>query len=250
MTAAAAMLGPASAKDARVPGDAGLSHVGMVRSRNEDALVRRPGDRFWAVADGMGGLERGDWAAQLLAGALRGVTLRGALAADAEAVADAIQASNGAICRQSEAQGAAIGSTVVALLMREARFAVLWAGDSRAYRLRVGVLEQLSRDHTQVQDRVDRGYMTSEEARTHPMAHVLTRAVGVTPSLQLDVLYGDVEAGDVFLLCSDGLHGVASDAEIAEGMASGSPEDACARLLALCLERGAPDNVTLVAVTA
>ena len=250
MTAAVTVLGAGLLARAGVWRDAGLSHVGKVRSRNEDALVQRPGDGLWAVADGMGGLERGDWAAELVAGALRHAVLHGRLEPDAEALAAAIQSANDAICRQSQAQGAAIGSTVVGLLMHEARFAVLWAGDSRAYRLRGGVLVQLTRDHTQVQDRVDRGYMTPEEARTHPMAHVLTRAVGVTPTLELDALYGDVEAGDLFLLCSDGLHGVASDAEIADGLASGSPEESCARLLTLCLERGAPDNVTLAAVAA
>jgi serine/threonine protein phosphatase PrpC len=123
---------------------------------------------------------------------------------------------------------------------------VLWAGDSRAYLLREGRLARLTRDHTQVQDRVERGLLSPDEARTHPMAHVLTRAVGVGPELELARADGAAWPGDTFLLCSDGLHGVAEDAEIAAALAGKSPSVACEALLALAYERGAPDNVTVV----
>ena len=226
--------------------DAASSHVGKVRASNEDAFVIRPEAGLWAVADGMGGLARGEWASGVIVRALDDLRFTGAPRADQALLTDAIEAANAAVHGQAGAYGAAIGSTVVALLLRDGRFSVTWAGDSRAYRLRDDRLDQLTRDHTQVQDRVDRGLLTPAEARAHPMAHVLTRAVGVQAILELDSAEGAARTGDVFLLCSDGLHGVAGDDEIAAILRSGEPQSACDRLVALCLAKGAPDNVTVV----
>ncbi len=104
-----------------------------------------------------------------------------------------------------------MGSTVVALLVQARRyFAVLWAGDSRIYLCREGWLHQLTRDHTQVQDMVEAGLLSPEDAKEHPMKHVLARAVGVQPHLQLDAIVDEVDVGDMFLLCSDGLTGQVS----------------------------------------
>ena len=228
--------------------DAARTDVGKVREVNEDSYVSRPDEGLWAVADGMGGFEHGQWASQTVVASLNQAILTGDFDADSLRVADAIHAANTTIHAESEAEGKRMGSTAAVLLVRERRFAVLWAGDSRVYLLRDGVLFRLSRDHTQVQELVDRGMLTLEEAAHHPMAHVVSRAVGVQPALQVDAIVDEANVGDVFMLCSDGLYGEVADAEIAETLGSGRPAMACDRLVETALERGARDNVTVIAV--
>ena len=128
-------------------------------------------------------------------------------------------------------------------------FAVLWAGDSRAYLYRDHHLYLLTRDHTQVEALLERGLLTIEQAVDHPMKHVLARAVGVQEHLQIDAIRDTVAARDVFLLCSDGLYAVMTDAEIA-AIIEEQGSDACERLIETCLDRGAPDNVTVTLVAA
>ncbi len=230
---------------------AAVSHPGLVRRANEDSFCDRAADGVWAVADGMGGHAHGDWASRALAGALANAALAEAFEDAANAVADGIHHGNRLIWREAQRRGQQMGSTVVALLVRDRRFAVLWVGDSRAYLLRAGRLHQLTRDHTQVQELVDRGLLTPDEARTHSRGHVLSRAVGVSERLQVDAVTDEVEPGDVFLLCSDGLTGPVADAEIAALLGDGLGRQATVdRLVALTLERGAPDNVTAVLVSA
>ena len=142
-----------------------------------------------------------------------------------------------------------MGSTFVALVIRDDEFAVLWAGDSRAYVYRDGQLVHLTQDHTQVQAMLDRGLLTPEEALEHPMRHVLARAVGVEEVLQIDAIRDMVEPRDLFLLCSDGLHGLVSDDRIAAILAQ-SGSAAAEDLIAECLAGGAPDNVTVTLVAA
>ena len=173
--------------------------------------------------------------------------LSGDLESDCDRVAEAVAKANRLIRERARSRAAPIGSTVVTLLLSGARYAVFWAGDSRAYRVRGGELVQLTRDHTQVQERVDRGLMTADEARGHPMAHVLTRAVGVDEEPALAYAEGEVRPGDRFLLCSDGLHGCVSPREIYEALRLGPPAATCDSLMELCLARGAPDNVTVIA---
>jgi serine/threonine protein phosphatase PrpC len=127
---------------------------------------------------------------------------------------------------------------------------LLWVGDSRAYLMRDGELAQLSRDHTQVQEMVDRGVLSAEDALGHPMGHVLSRAVGVREEMEISEASGEVRPGDIFLLCSDGLHGYVDEKEIARLLARGSPERASEDLVDLTLANGAPDNVTVVAIWA
>lgn len=227
---------------------AGVSDVGLKRKANEDSLVERPDINLWAVADGMGGHKNGRWASTTIAEALKGLSVRGEFDADVSAVADAIHAANRQIYQAGQAEGASMGSTVVALLLNGRRFAVLWAGDSRIYLQRGGELHRLTHDHTQVQGMVDAGLLTEAEAAHHPMSHVLTRAVGVDAELELDGVADEAEAGDVFLLCSDGLHGVVTEDEIGAALAKVQPAAAADLLLQLCLSRGAPDNVTIAVV--
>jgi serine/threonine protein phosphatase PrpC len=203
---------------------------------------------LWVVADGMGGHANGRWASGVIVDTVAPLTASGDLDADIRRVADAIHAANSTIHERTVADGVSMGSTVAALLVQEGFFAVLWVGDSRVYLFRDGQLHQLSRDHTQVQEMVDAGILSAEEAKTHPMSHVLARAVGVQSSLELDVIVDEAEVGDTFLLCSDGLTARVAPDEIAAAMAGGQPHVTSSSLVELCLERGAPDNVTAIAV--
>jgi serine/threonine protein phosphatase PrpC len=228
----------------------GRTHQGRVRDHNEDSFCAREPHGLWAVADGMGGHEGGEWASAKLVEKLDAAELPDDLEEACAAVTEAILNANRDILSEGQKRGKQMGSTIVVLLVQDQRYAVLWVGDSRAYRLRDGELAQLSRDHSQVQEMVDRGIMRAEEAIGHPMGHILSRAVGVREEVQIDAVTGDVQPGDVFLLCSDGLHGYVDEKEIARLLARGSPERASEELVELTLANGAPDNVTVVAVWA
>lgn len=228
--------------------DAALSDPGRVRAANEDAFVSAPERGLWAVADGMGGHVNGQWASKTVAQSLDAIAFAGDFDGDSLRVADAIHAANATIFTEASAAGKQMGSTAVALFLHGRRFVVLWAGDSRGYLLRDGALHRLTRDHTQVQEMVDRGMLTAEDAKNHPMSHVISRAVGVQAVLEVDAVADEIQTGDIFLLCSDGLYGVVPDDEIAGYLKGHSPENACRNLVQICLERGAPDNVTVIAV--
>ena len=229
---------------------AALTHQGRVREQNQDSFCIRERDGLWAVADGMGGHEGGEWASGRLVGELDGIEIPPVSRRPATRVAEAIGAANAAIVAEGEARGSRMGTTIVALLVREQRYLVLWVGDSRAYLLRDGAFTQLSRDHTQVQEMVDRGLMAPDEVAGHPMGHIFSRAVGVRGTLEIDRVEGEVRPGDVFLLCSDGLHSYVGEDEIRRRLGRGSPERALDELIALTLEAGAPDNVTAIAIWA
>ena len=226
------------------------THEGRVRDHNEDSYCAKEPQGLWAVADGMGGHEGGEWASAKLVEKLDEIELPKDFDQARELVAEAIRKANRAILVEARNRGKQMGSTIVALLVHEQEYAVVWVGDSRAYLLRDGELRQLSRDHSQVQEMVDRGIMKPEDAINHPMGHILSRAVGVRDEVQVDQVTGDVVPGDVFLLCSDGLHGYVDEKEIARLLARGSPERASEELVELTLQNGAPDNVTVIAVWA
>jgi len=226
--------------------DATLTHPGRVRSDNEDQVLARPDQGLWAVADGMGGHANGKWASKAITSALEAAVLPSDFDAAAAAAASAVHDANDRIWAKSGGQP--MGSTVVALLLRDRRFVVLWAGDSRCYLLRDGELYQLTVDHSQVQDMVISGRLTPEEAENHPMSHVLSRAVGVAPRLELDAVSDEAKVGDVFLVCSDGLTRTIPDSELATMLAQGNPAATADGLVKVCLERGAPDNVSVVVV--
>lgn len=224
---------------------AARTHVGRVRQLNEDSYVARPDIGLWAVADGMGGHERGDEASRLIASRLEALTPPDSAPTFLRAVEGAVLACDQEVAAWPEGTS---GSTVVALLAFGGHFALLWAGDSRAYRLREGRLERLTVDHSLVQELVAAGELTPEAARHHPYRNRITRAVGVGHGLELDRLQGELAAGDLFLLCSDGLTGELRDDEIASLLAADAPDAAADRLIARALESGGQDNVTLVLV--
>ncbi|HTC84284.1 MAG TPA: protein phosphatase 2C domain-containing protein [Rhizomicrobium sp.] len=226
------------------------THAGCRRKINEDAMLSRPDLGLWAVADGMGGHEAGEVASALVVGMLEG--------AGAEAELSARIAKSGAVLHkanqllQSMAQESGsrrtIGTTIVLMAVDRTSFACLWAGDSRAYLARDGALAQLTHDHSLVQQLVDSGDIDPGLAAKHPNANVILRAVGAMPELEIDNVEGEVRAGDVFLLASDGLTRLVSDSEILDQLGASNLEAAADRLLDMCLDRKAPDNVTFVIV--
>jgi serine/threonine protein phosphatase PrpC len=228
---------------------AGASHVGKVRALNEDSWIARPEIGLWAVADGMGGHGGGDVASQAvikILGELPAPPSAAALLAEFETRIAAVNAELRALA--TSRSKAVIGATLVALLVQDRHFACVWCGDSRAYRLRAGALARISRDHSEVQDLIDRGVLGLEEAKTWPRRNVVTRALGVSDQVELEIVDGPASAGDRFLLCSDGLTAHVEDAEIAALLATEDARKICDDLIALTLERGASDNVTVMVV--
>lgn len=229
---------------------AAQTHQGRVRDKNQDSFCIRERDGLWAVADGMGGHEGGEWASARLVRELERAELPDGIEQAGERVAAAMRAANDAILAEAGERGGQMGTTVAALLVRERDYLVQWIGDSRAYLLRDGAFTQLSRDHTQVQEMVERGLLRASELAGHPMGHILSRAVGVRGEIEIDQAGGEVRPGDVFLLCSDGLHSYVEEEEIRRLLGRGSPARALDDLIAATLAAGAPDNVTAIAIWA
>lgn len=198
----------------------------------------------------MGGMTAGDVASQAIVAALDTVTAAdspAALMAEVRAQLDGVNRELRLLAARRGA-GTVIGSTIAGLVVHGGHFACFWAGDSRVYRQRAGELDRLTRDHSLVQAMVDAGVLAPEDAERHPHASVIQRAVGVEDALQLDCVHAAVRPGDVFLLCSDGLTRVVGDQELEAALESGPIEAVCDALLATVLERGAPDNVTVMLV--
>ena len=227
---------------------AAMTHVGRVRSTNEDAVAAAGAQPLCVVADGMGGHMRGAWAARTVCEAVSRVRLTGAFEADCVTVAAALSDANDVIYAEGERGGATIGTTVAALLLADGRYACLWAGDSRIYLWRDRALLPLTTDNSHVEELVVAGLVDRKAARDHPLGHLVTRAIGVVPGAAVDLVTDILGADDVFLLCSDGLTKVLEDAAIAAVLASHPPEAACRELIRLTLEGGAPDNVSIVIV--
>lgn len=224
------------------------THAGAVRKLNEDALLMQPEDDHWVVADGMGGHKVGDVASREIVRALSELTVPDRLPDAVDAVEDCLIGVNRGLQQYAlqELDGGTLGSTVVDLVIRGRVGACLWAGDSRLYRYRRQQLTQISRDHSQVEDMVQMGLISAEEARGHQCSNVITRAIGVEDSLFMDLQVFDVQLGDLYLLCSDGLHGVLAPDAIASMMAVREPEACVEQLMEAAMEAGAPDNVTVV----
>ena len=224
------------------------THVGLRRKVNEDSLAVRTERGLWAVADGMGGHEAGDVASSKVTEALLNLPIVYGLDELVECAVAAVGNVNRELIALASSTGSerTIGTTVVGLAIAGGQYRCFWAGDSRAYRVRQGQIEQLTRDHSLVQGLVDAGMLEPAEAATHPNANVVTRAVGVAPELKIEIASGDAMAGDQFLLASDGLTRVVEDSELASVLASRPPEEAADQLVETVLSRGAPDNVTII----
>jgi serine/threonine protein phosphatase Stp1 len=225
------------------PSDSAATHQGG-RPYNEDAYFSCADLGLWAVADGAGGHADGAIASAAVVEALAAIP--GGLSG-AELLAQLRVRLESAHMQLLAREGdTIIASTVVVLVIRGDHFACLWAGDSRAYLLRHGVLRQITEDHSLVQQLVDEGVIDTEEAERHPQRNVITRAIGGGgKALELQKVSGRVLAGDVFLLCSDGVSKLLADADLATQLGAGAGAEDLVRTV---LARGASDNVTAVVV--
>jgi serine/threonine protein phosphatase PrpC len=230
------------------------SETGYVRSENQDRMswIRAPACDVFVVSDGMGGHAGGALAAQLTVQTLQERLSGMTSVEDAGATLErAFQAANEAVYERGQTGSAAtarMGATAVALLAAGPRIMLAHVGDSRAYRLtRGGVLERLTKDHSLVQRMVDAGMLTEAQAADHPDSSVLERAMGQAPRVEVEVsAWRPMRAGEVCMLCSDGLCGYVGDDEIAAVMRGGQPpQDMADQLVRLALERGGEDNVTV-----
>ena len=222
------------------------SDVGLLRTLNEDSMYAGP--RLLAIADGMGGHAAGEVASRIAIESVAPLdedqpgddmlaTLRQAVDSASAYLRDMVSAD-------TALEG--MGTTLTALLFAGHRLGLLHIGDSRAYLLRDGELTQITHDHTLVQGLIDEGRLSPEEANTHPQRSWITRALDGRSSVDPDVSVREVQAGDRYLICSDGLSGPVSQQTLAETLQSGSPQDACDRLVDLALRAGGPDNISAI----
>lgn len=244
----------------------GLTDRGLVRSSNQDAFAVEDRLRLWVVADGMGGHAGGDVASRLAVDAVlthvrarasAGGAAEGAgPASDERLLREAIDAAQRAILHEARARKelTGMGTTCVALRISSAPdplATIAHVGDSRAYRLRGNRLEQLTRDHSLLDDYIRRGLVTPAQAFTHPLRHVLSRALG-TGTCEPDVGVHDLEDSDLILLCTDGLTKMIKDDRIADVLLRErtAPDRACGALVQEALGHGGADNVTVIICTA
>ncbi len=229
---------------------ASRSSVGNVREVNEDACLDMPAQGLWVVADGMGGHSAGDVASQMLVGKLEGVATHDRFGDFVEDVEDRVLEVNSRLHSLSirDEQPRVIGTTLAALLANGSYAVAMWVGDSRVYRLRDGEFEQITTDHSEVNEMVAQGKITAEEAEDHPSANIVTRAVGGLETVYVDLDLLELKDEDRFLICSDGLFKDVSTDEMKDMVGTGSCVEACDALVDTVLSREAPDNVTVVIV--
>lgn len=215
------------------------THVGRVRTINEDRVLDQPERRLWAVADGMGGHSSGDVAAQMAIDGLDRVQMP-----SADAILTALQSANADIFEKLGCAGRRSGTTIVAAHVADGFVNLFWAGDSRAYRIREGAIQLLTRDHSVVQQMVDAGALSPAAAARHPQSNVITRALGVEKDVIVDHVTLPFRPGDVILLCSDGISRSLGDGR----PPAGSIELMAQHLLDEALVRDGSDNASLVLI--
>ncbi len=225
------------------------TNVGCVRQVNEDSYLSRSDFGLWTVSDGMGGHMAGDFASQTIVRELNSVGVPGS-ADDLEArLMERLTRANQLITEHAISLNQdTIGATVVSLLIYNQQYSCVWSGDSRAYLLRDGGMEQISEDHTEVQSLLKSGRISAQEAANWPRKNVITNAIGVGHTPQCDIITGEVQHNDYFLLCSDGLTEHFDNDEIEEYLNRLAPQQACDDLVNETLNRGARDNVTILAI--
>ena len=197
---------------------AARSDVGMIRAGNEDSFFAEANDKrgLFIVADGMGGHAAGEvaseMAVQIISRELAGIT---EVSGDSVAtkVSDAVKKANSKIYERTitEVDKQGMGTTASVLILTGSKYLIGQVGDSRVYLLRDGKLRQLTKDHSYVQEQVDAGFLTPEQARYHPYSNVITRCVGASDTVEPDTYHGEVRTGDVYLVASDGLTGMVDD---------------------------------------
>ncbi len=235
--------------------------TGRSRSNNEDSVAVDAGCGLVVLADGMGGYNAGEVASgmattHILEEMKRWLSQTASAASDGEvrrAMTLCVDAANRAIhqAANADARHAGMGTTLVTGVFREARLLLGHVGDSRAYRLRDGALRQITRDHSLLQEQIDAGLITAEQAASAANKNLVTRAVGVEPEVQLELHGHDVAAGDVYLFCSDGLTDMVDDSTLQELMLGGKSLEACgATLIDAANQAGGRDNISVILVKA
>jgi serine/threonine protein phosphatase PrpC len=234
---------------------AARTDVGMIRTGNEDNfVVDANGDRgVFMVADGMGGHAAGEvaseMAVQIVLNELKEVKGIGGTAT--KALGNALRSANRKIHDRTimEVDKQGMGTTASVLMLADSRYLIGQVGDSRIYLLRDGNLQQVTKDHSYVQEQVDLGNLTPEQARYHPYSNVITRCVGASPDVDPDLYAGEARIGDVFLVASDGLTGMVDDRRLAQLLMSrAEPERKVQSLIAEANGRGGLDNITAIVV--
>ena len=240
----------------------GYTDPGRVRKENEDSIVTRPELGLAVLADGMGGHQAGEVASGMAVDVIgrhfmemlgaKPTKTAGGQSPATKLVHDAIQIANTAIYElaQERQEYAGMGSTIVVVTFYADKMCVGHAGDSRLYRYRDSKLEQLTEDHSVVQELVNRGLATPDEARMTIGKNFVTRALGVDPAVMADIKEQKVKEADLYLLCSDGLNDVVSDQEIAVLLAEcdSTLENTVQQMIATANERGGPDNISVILV--
>lgn len=242
----------------------GFTDIGCVRTNNEDSILVEPELSLYLVADGMGGSNGGEIASAMtaevvlreikgrhekIASLLRAGTVEGRNAAKLEVSQSIVIGCKEIFARsRAEADLAGMGTTVVLLLSVDDHAIVAHVGDSRAYQLRGDQCNQLTEDHTLLQDHLRHGLISAEDAKVAKWGNVISRAVGTHPSVKVDTMALELMVGDTYVLCSDGLHGYLSDGELPEVIAGLEQSASVKRLIDLAKERGGKDNVSVVHV--
>jgi serine/threonine protein phosphatase PrpC len=237
---------------------ASLSHIGQVRQRNEDALGHvHPEDKttlnekgsLFIVADGMGGHRGGEIASKLAVDSIISKFYTSKEKDTVRALREAFEEANNVIIEKSHEDVTlfGMGTTCTAMVIKDTSAYLAHVGDSRAYLLRGGVLEQLTEDHSLVGEMVRSGILTDEDARNHPRRNVITRSLGTHENTLADIPAAPFKLtdGDVFLLCSDGLTSLVGQDEVRDTLASNPPRETCDALVSLANERGGKDNITV-----
>ena len=244
-----------SPEGAAIP--AAISDTGCERDLNEDryAVIESPSGLAWIVCDGMGGVAGGELAAQLVIDSIRRDLENLPARPPETALRSAVQEANRIIVLRRQNQAfAQMGTTMVAVIFQGPEVVIGHIGDSRAYLVRNQAIQQLTTDHTFVQELVDKGQIRPEEALTHPQAHILTRAVGSEPALELDTQkywLWDVDGSrsrDSVVLCTDGLYSLVSESEVASIISEETPQGACVKMVELAKSRGGYDNITVAII--
>lgn len=229
---------------------AAFSHVGMVRDINEDSCLDQPERGLWAVADGMGGHARGDVASRMVVDAMNSLPVPDSIEHYIVDTRERLQDVNQRLRAEAALRNVSIiGSTVVVLLTCGSSCGYIWAGDSRLYLYRDGQLRQLTRDHSQIEELKASG-LGADDVITATARNLITRAVGAMDSLEPEAEILQVQDGDMFLLCSDGLTNEVSEQEIRNALVAGNCEQAAEVLIDMALHQGGHDNVSVVVVRA
>ena len=250
-------LGDFEASDGHSDIPAAISDTGCERDLNEDryAVIDSRSGLAWLVCDGMGGAAGGELAAQLAIDAIRRDLENLPRRPPDVALRSAIQEANRVIVLRRQNQAfCQMGTTIVAAIFDGLEVVIGHVGDSRSYLIRDGAIQQLSIDHTYVQQLVDEGQIRADEALSHPQAHILTRCIGAEPALEIDMQrywiweVKNAEPKDYLLLCSDGLYSLMAEGELANIVSQETPQNACVKLVELAKSRGGYDNITLAII--